>query len=476
MKAAGKSFRPLPEERLTRLDSWAMVDHSMAYVYRPSTLEGICDVLASARETGRSIVPRGSGYSYGDAALNAENIALDLSRMNRVVSWDPRAGVIKVEPGVTIGQVWRYVLEDGWWPPVVPGSMYPTVGGCAATNVHGKNNWRDGTLGDWIEEISLLLPSGVVKTCNRDENPELYYAAIGGLGMLGIIVGVTMRLKRVSSGLLLTQQYAVRSLAEMHEMFANLAPASDYLVGWIDGFAGNASLGRGLVQAAGFVGDDPAAAATLRPSFQDLPDTIFGVVPRSRAWMAMKLVANDAGMRGLNAGQYLSGVIGFGRERRVPHARYHFFLDYIPHFKWAFRPYGIEQYQVFLPHGQAEHVFVEVLRRSQEQRLVPYLAVVKLHQEEDFLLRYNTDGYSLALDYRATPGNLTRLRRFLTELTDGVVLPAGGRLYPAKDTIMRPDHVRKVFGNDAVDRFLALKCEIDPERILQSEMYRRYFP
>jgi FAD/FMN-containing dehydrogenase len=466
----------LPGERLARLDSWAMVARSMAYVYRPSTIDGICEVLSMGREAGRSIVPRGSGYSYGDAALNAENIALDLSRMNRILGWDPRGGVVTAEPGVTIGQLWRYVLEDGWWPAVVPGSMYPTVGGCAAMNVHGKNGWLDGTFGDWIEQIRLLLPSGALKTCSRNENSELFRAAIGGLGMLGIVVSATLRLKPVSSGLLATRQVAVRSLAEMHDVFARLSSESDYLVGWIDAFARGNQLGRGLVQAANYVDDDCSRETTLRTSFQDLPDTVLGVVPRSRVWMGMKPVANDVGMRGLNLAQFVSGAATSGRERRVPHARYHFFLDYVPHFKWAFRPYGIEQYQMFLPGGEAERVFGEVLGRSQKERLFPYLAVIKLHREEDFLLRYNTNGYSLALDYRATPENLFRLRRFLDGLTDELVLPAGGRLYPSKDTILRPDQVRRVFGDERVDSFLALKRGLDPETILQSEMYRRYFP
>jgi FAD/FMN-containing dehydrogenase len=452
-----------------------MVERSMAYVYRPSTMRGICDVLAVARESGRSIVPRGSGYSYGDAALNAENIALDLSRMNRVLSWDPGTGVIEVEPGVTIGQLWRYVLEDGWWPAVVPGSMYPTVGGCAALNVHGKNNWRDGTAGDWIEELTVLLPSGGLKTCSAGQNPELFRAVIGGLGMLGIIVGLTMRLKPVSSGLLRTRQYVARSLGDMLGRFEELSADSDYLVGWIDGFAGGPSLGRGLVQSASYVDDDPSPEHTLRTSFQDLPDTVLGIVPRSRLWMGMKVVANNVGMRGLNVAQFLSGAITSGRERYVPHARYHFFLDYVPHFKWAFRPYGIEQHQVFVPYEEAERVCGAILQRSREEGLYPYLAVLKRHREEDFLLRYNVDGYSLALDYRATPGNLSRLRHFLLTLTDDLVLPAGGRLYPAKDAIMRPDQVRRVFGSEAVERYLALKREIDPEGILQSEMYRRYF-
>ena len=387
---------------------------------------------------------------------------LDTSRMNRILHWDPREGIASVEPGVTIGQLWRYTLEDGWWPAVVPGTLHPTIGGCAAVNVHGKNNWHAGTVGDWIEEFQLLLPSGQKRTCNRRQNTDLFRAAIGGLGMLGVFLSITLRLKRVTSGLLRTRQFAVRNLEDMFVQFGRLSGESDYVVGWVDAFARGASLGRGLVQAASYVDHDPAATTTLRADYQDLPDTLFGVVPRSRLWLAMKATTNDPGMRALNALRYRSGSHRQGRVAYVPHAQFHFFLDYVPHWKRAFNPDGIVQYQIFVPRARAMDVFAAVLERSRAAGFVPYLTVFKRHSEDDFLLRYNVDGYSLALDYRAGPGRESAIRRLLDGLTEDVVLPAGGRFYPAKDTLLRADQAREVFGANAVDEYLAVKRRVDP--------------
>src|SRR5947209_12147526 len=297
--SASRPFRPLPSERLTYLEGWAMRAHSMSYVYRPSTVDGIREVLRLAQESGRSLVPRGSGFSYGDTALNAENIALDLTGVNRVLDWDPVTGVISVEPGVTIGQVWRHVLSDGWWPAVVPGTMFPTLGGCASTNVHGKNHWRVGSLGEQILSAELLLPSGDLITCSPRENEEIYRAAIGGLGMLGVFVSLTLRLDRVRSGTLLVEELAAASLDDMFAIFEENLQRADHLIGWIDGYAGGAQLCRGLVQIATAVTDDPNPQRTLQTSYQDLPDTLMGVVPRSAVWRVMKLGANDLGMRAL---------------------------------------------------------------------------------------------------------------------------------------------------------------------------------
>src|SRR5690606_7718853 len=123
---------------------------------------------------------RGAGRSYGDASLNNEQVILDLTRMRRILRWSPKEGIATVEPGVTIQQLWEYTIEDGWWPPVVSGTMFTTYGGIAGMNIHGKNCFQVGTIGDHLQEFDLLLPTGEVKTCSRTQNPELFHAAIGG--------------------------------------------------------------------------------------------------------------------------------------------------------------------------------------------------------------------------------------------------------------------------------------------------------
>jgi FAD/FMN-containing dehydrogenase len=470
-----RSFQPLPAERLTRLEGWAMLARSMGYVYRPATVEGVREVLRLARDSGRALVPRGSGFSYGDTSLNAENIVLDLTRMNRVLDWDPASGVIRVEPGVTIGQLWRYVLEDGWWPAVVPGTMYPTLGGCASTNVHGKNNWRVGSLGEQIVSAELLLPSGEVIVCSPEKNRDIFYAAVGGLGMLGVFLSLTIRLAPVRSGLVRVEERAARSLEEMFTIFEESLDSAEHLIGWIDGFARGPSRGRGLVQAANTLEHDSDAVRTLRPEYQDLPDTILGIVPRSVLWRGMKLGSNDLGMRALNTARYTMGARRSGRRTLVPHAQFHFILDYVPNWKWAFQPGGIIQYQAFVPEEQARAVFAALLEGSQRSGFVPYLAVFKRHRRDPFLLSYSVDGYSLALDYHVTPESEDRVLEMLSRFTSEIVLPAGGRFYPAKDNALDRESVRRSLTPKAMDEYLKIKRRLDPAGIFQSDLYRRVF-
>ncbi|MCP4427886.1 MAG: FAD-binding oxidoreductase, partial [Chloroflexi bacterium] len=237
----------LPDERLERTPAWGGASFSLNHVYRPTTVEQLQAMLQLARENGRTIGLRGGGNSYGDAAMNAENILLDMRRMNRILDWNPENGRITLEPGVTISQLWQYILEDGWWPPVVTGTMMTTIGGCAGMNVHGKNAWQAGPIGDHILEFDLLLTNGDIIACSRDENSDIFHAAIGGAGVLGIFTAITLQMKRVYSGLLDVETETQPNLGAMFSYFEERLENSSYIVGWMDAFARGKALGRGDV-------------------------------------------------------------------------------------------------------------------------------------------------------------------------------------------------------------------------------------
>jgi FAD/FMN-containing dehydrogenase len=467
----------LPADRLERVSSWGGSTSAMSWVYRPTTLDGLHDVLALARREGRNVGLRGGGQSYGDASTNAENLCLDTTRMNRVLAWDPGTGRIRCEPGVTIRQLWQYAIEDGWWPPVVSGTMHVTLGGAAGMNIHGKNNWKVGTIGEHIDEFELLLPSGEIVRCARDERPELFHAAIGGFGMLGCFTSITLRMKRVYSGLVEVDPVPVRCLDEMFDVVESRMDQADYLVGWMDTFAHGGELGRGLVHQANYLHDDEdrAAAQTLRVVNQELPPTLMGVVPKSIMWALMRPFTNDPGVRVVNFAKYRMSMLEGQRRYRQSHAGFAFLLDYVPDWKKAYGPGGLIQYQSFVPADAARAVYREKLERSHRAGLTPYLGVFKRHRVDPFLMTHAVDGYSLALDFKVTAANRRRLWEHAAELT-GVVLDAGGRFYFAKDSTLTAALLERYRAEDRVRRFLSLKRELDPEGLLQTDLWRRLFP
>lgn len=470
-----KITHSLPAERLETMSGWGGANSGMGYVYRPSTVEQLRQVFSWAKENGRSIGLRGGGNSYGDAAMNDESMVLDLSRMNRILHWDPENGRITVEPGVTLQRVWEYAIEDGWWVPVATGTAKITVGGGAAMNAHGKNAWKVGTFGEHIYEFDLMLPSGEIKTCSREQNSDLFFAAIGGFGMLGCFTRITLHLKRIYSGLLHVEAVTRPNLGSTIQWFEEHLNDSDYLVGWLDAFSKGKQLGRSELHRAVHLkpGEDPKPQQTLRTDTQRIPPDVLGFFPRSVLWRFQRPFWNNSGMRLVNAAKFRAARLRDGATYRQPHAHFHFLLDSLD-WRKPFGPGGLIQYQPFVPKEVAEEAFTQILQLCQRRGLPNYLTVMKRHRSDPFLLTHGLDGFSLAMDFRITQHNRARIVRLAQEM-DEIVLLANGRFYLAKDSTLRPAVAHAYLGEETVNKFLSLKQQVDPEYRLQTNLWRRLF-
>lgn len=462
------------------IEGWGMCVGASSRVLRPRSVEELVASFSIARRDGVCLGLRGTGNSYGDASVNERGHVLDCSRMNRILDWNPETGIAVLEPGVTVEQLWKRILPDGWWPRVVSGTMFPTVAGALAMNIHGKNNFKVGTLGDACLEFDLVLPDGTLRTANREREPDLFHAAIGGFGMLGAFSRIVLATHRVHSGNLMVTAHRARDLAEMLAVMEQRRLAgADYLVGWIDGFPAGEGAGRGLVHEARYLrpGEDPDPAATLRVSHQELPGAILGF-PKGELWRVLRPLNNDAGMRAINAAKYRAGCFEAAQNPVLqPHAGFAFLLDYVPNWKFAYGTEagrrGLIQFQSFVPHAAAHDTYLELLGRCRARALHPYLLVLKRHRPDPFWMTHAVDGWSLAMDFKVTPENRQRLWAHCIDMAEPV-LAAGGRFYPAKDLVLSPELAARAFAQR--ERFLALKRSLDPDSLLQTNLLRRLFP
>ncbi|RLD04315.1 MAG: FAD-binding protein, partial [Chloroflexi bacterium] len=368
---------------------------------------------------------------------------------------------------------WQYILPDGWWPPVVSGTMKTTLGGCLGMNIHGKNNFKKGTIGENILEFDAILPNGKEVTCTPKKNKDLFYGMISGMGMLGIFTSVTMQMKRVYSGLLEVKEWNVPNLEAQLDALLEGAPRNDYIVGWLDGTARGRRLGRGQIHAANYLAkdEDPDPAETTRVAFQTLPDTFFGVIPKSKLHYLMSLGLNNLGVWGVNTAKYL---LGRNKSYQQAHAAFHFLLDYVPDWEKSYGKYGLIQYQSFLPKETALDAWTEILKLSQKRGLPTYLGVTKRHRPDNFLISHALDGFSLALDFKITNSNRAKLAKMVQDF-DEIVLDAGGRFYFAKNSETSAETTRQFLGEETIKKFGKLKKRCDPENLLYSDLYERIF-
>ena len=456
---------------------WGMAVGGRASVFRPTTGEQVAAAFAEVGAARGALALRGAGCSYGDAATSRDGYVLDLSAMNRILAFDPLTGVARVEPGVTIRELWKHSIQFGWWPKVVPGTMAVSCGGAAAMNIHGKNNFAVGSFGECVRAFTLLTPGGDTLHCSRDVNRDVFHAAISGFGMLGCFLELELELKQVHSGRLRVDAIVARDLAHNLGILEDMRGEADYLVSWLDLHARGSALGRGIMHRADQLepGEDPDGLRFFDPALQDVPGRLFGLVPKGWLWPGMWMAVKLGQVRTVNWAKFTAGA---REQRRSPylqsHGAFHFLLDYVPRWHWMTKPGGLIQFQPFVRADNGERVLRQLVERCQQHGQVPYLGVLKRHRPDPFLMTHAVDGYSLAMDFAVSTSQ--RKRQALWQLCQRLaelVLDAGGRFYYAKDAVLLASSFPRVHGESAVGAFRELKQRLDPGGLLQTDLSRR---
>jgi decaprenylphospho-beta-D-ribofuranose 2-oxidase len=217
------------------LTGWGRYPRVACVVKQALGAEALAELVR--REEGRRLIARGLGRSYGDAALTGTGVVLDQTRRDRFLSFDPDAGVLRCEAGVSLASILDVFLPRGWCVPVMPGTKHVTVGGAIAADVHGKNHHVDGSFGTWVRGLTLLLASGETLTCAPDCEPEAFWATVGGMGLTGVILTADIQLVRTASAYVRVRFTRTRGLDETLDLLAEGDRHARYSVAWLDALA-----------------------------------------------------------------------------------------------------------------------------------------------------------------------------------------------------------------------------------------------
>lgn len=432
-----------PEPALARL-SWGRLPFAApVHIVRPASRS---QPLALHR--GTSYLPFGNGRTYGDACLNPDQGLIDARGLDRFIDWDREGGRLTCEAGVLLADILRLVLPHGWFLPVVPGTQLITVGGAIANDVHGKNHHVDGCFGHHVECLELLRSDGSRRRIDRTDQPQWLAATVGGLGLTGLIVSATLRLKRVAGPMIAQTLQRFRALEEFFEVDAQLRSRHDYTVAWIDCIAPARQRGRGLYMAGNFAAAAPAAgrrSGGLRVPF-DPPLSLVG----------------SASLRAFNFAYFhLPRPTGV---HLVDPQKFFFPLDRVQEWNRIYGPRGFFQFQCALPPSTMREGLRELLGLIARRGVGSFLAVLKTFGDRpsEGILSFPRPGATLALDF---PNQGEPTRRLFAEM-EAAVLAAGGAFYPAKDALMTPAAFRASY-----PRWREMLSFIDPA--FSSNFWRR---
>ncbi len=398
-------------------------------------------------------IPQGNRRSYGDAALGPR--VASLLPMKECTAFDPEAGVVRAGAGVTIADLISRVLPEGWFPPVVPGTGAASVGGCVAADVHGKNHHVDGSFGAFVRSLDMVLPDGRRVRTSREEEPDLFRATLGGMGLTGFITAVELGLRRVESAWVRQRVLRAPSLERCCDALEGELGSSRYSVAWIDGLRGGTRAGRGIV----FFGDHAPRAETPGTDPLALPPTRVRRVPFD---------APVALLQRLTVGAFNSLYYRVPRSDGLVRLDSFFHpLDRIDGWNRLYGRRGFRQYQCVVPFDGGRQAVAAVLDRLRRDTGGAFLCVLKTFGEgSEGVLSFPRPGYTLAADVADGRGVVEAFRA-----CDRIVRERGGRVYLAKDSTLSREDFEAM--NPELDEFRRIRNRYDPAGVLRSSMSDR---
>jgi len=437
------------------LSGWGRYPRAQSSVQVPESVAGI------ELKPESQAIARGLGRSYGNAAMLDNGVVILTQRLDHSIAFDEATGVLTAEAGLTLAEVVRTCVPRGWFPRVVPGTKWVSLGGCVAADIHGKNHHRDGAFGEYTKELELLQANGTRLRCSPEQNSEVFWATVGGMGLTGIITEVVVQLTPIESSLMIAQHHQARDLDASLELLDSPVWDDAYTVAWLDCLAGGKSLGRSIL-IRGHHGRNDELPAKLRGQLRVNSQARLNLSFDFPGW-----VLNSVTVGAFNKAYYTRQ--GMRTESFICDMDSFFFpLDRIGHWNRMYGREGFVQYQCVLPPGEAHQSLRLLLEESRRSRRPSFLAVLKRFGKEGAgLLSFPMPGYTLTMDF---PVSDMGLFPFLDRL-DEIVVKHGGRVYLAKDARMRAEVFRSMYPR--FSEWSAIRRSVDPQNRFDSDLAKR---
>src|SRR5271165_456269 len=402
-------------------------------------------------------ISRGAGLSYSPASFSKSTPSLEHRYFNRMLDFDSATNILEVEAGVTLGQIYRFAAPRGLFLPVQPGHTRITVGGCIGADVHGKNQFRDGTFLNVVEALRLFHPSHGILELSRTTNPGIFFLTCGGYGLTGNILTARLRLAPVPSSRIVLKTLWIRNIGEFTSELSQAAAQNDIVYSWHDFTVRGDAFGRGVIVAGRFDGNGSPTGPVLEKDRESSLDS---------ATRGLRFpFFNRLTTRLVNRLYYASCRLQ-PRERPISLFEFLFPVRKKEMYFHLFGKRGFHECQIIVEANEFNS-FVERIRERLERRpLAVALASGKLFQGQRELLRFTGNGICLALNFpRDQAGE--EFAAFLDEL----MIEHGGWSNLIKDSRLSARVVDATYPE--CEQFRLRLRDFDPRRLYRSELSER---
>ena len=366
---------------------------------------------------------RGNGRSYGDSALSEK--ALIMTSFNNINLFDQENGVIECDSGIQLKDLNAKIIPKGWFLKVTPGTSLATIGGCIASDVHGKNHFLNGSFSDHVISIKLLNADNKIIEISNSKFKEIFFATCGGMGLTGVILSVRLKLMKINSSNINQIEKKFTNFDELvnafHEYEDNI-----YNVGWID-----------------FLNNKNNEFKSVFLTANHSNDTKFDKIKINQLNIPFKrgfsLLLNNQNMKLFNKFYYSRAKNNHFSV--INYNKYFYILDFIKNWNGLYGKKGLLQLHFILPEKFVMGGFKKIFNQINKSQFRPYLSTFKRYSNSNKnYLTFSKKGFGLAIDFPNNDGSV----KLIKELED-IIVEHDGRIYLCKDSLLSRKNFEKSY-------------------------------
>jgi FAD/FMN-containing dehydrogenase len=431
------------------LTGWGNALTALTQLYEPKTQSEFQELLGHADQ--RGVLATGLQRSYGDSTLNSGGMSLSTRALKECVI-DIETGIVIAGAGLSIRELEVQALENKFFPPVVPGTGFVTLGGALAADIHSKSHHVTGSFSAAVRRIELLYSDGSIKNLfPQGPTSNHFWATVGGLGLTGIILRIELQLISVVNDLVNVNEVRCRDLDLLMNEIKDANKEFAHTVAWID--LSHDYRGRGLVSKANYSDESTSKSKKIN---LDREGTKFPSI-------GGKNLINSQTVRIFNEAWFRKPVA----RGTLPLTKYMHPLDGVGDWNRIYGVEGFLQYQFVIPNG-SEELLPRILEELKKRGIASFLGVLKYFGVgNSAIMSFPLGGWTLAMDF---PIGIEGLEALLNKFDDWV-LGAGGRVYLIKDSRLRPEYVPLMYPKHK--EWQEVRNEMDPLRLWCSDQSRR---
>jgi hypothetical protein len=440
--------------------NYSNYNNTNCLLYQPKKIYDIFKIIDFAKKKNIKLLCLGTSLSWYDTIQNKENIIIKLDRFKKKLVIDEVSCTLLATSNYKIKDLNNKLLKRNLALHSVPGSDDVTLGGCISHDVHGKDSFKYGNFSENIIEITFINSEKKIISVSKEKNFSLFKAICGGIGLLGIIIEVKIKLKKVSS-IYKTEVIKCRNYLEIYKTLYKNISKYEYIYAWLDCSAKKSSLGRGIV----FKSKESNENFSIKKNNNLF---FFCDLIKKFQYIIFNFLLKK------NYIQLINSIFWYTTKKKIKYQTYNEINYPIKYnnidIKKAISPYSFREIQIILRKNTLPRDLYKFLIKCHDLNLIGFMVGIKIHKKNNNYISFNDEGISININQVLYKNKQTEILSKL-KILNNFCIKNKYKIYICKDFLLNKKQIYKIYPK--IKKFLFYKKRIDPYNIFRSDFSKR---